>query len=288
MLCRPLILFFMLAYCGLALACPATEVRAQALEQLREDVRTSSPDEPEEREQPRNSSGGGSGYDDCDDDWGDLLAFAIVAPFWGPAAMMGDDYSERGYFLHFPHQHDRGYMVMGAAGIGELPGGQQPYVWAARGRTEYGTDFDRLNWIGGHLLFETSPRLGLESDFRHVNEDLAAGRDALWFGDGNALFRFAQSEWLVMRSGVGFNFLSDARRTDFGFNFTYGGDFFPIRPLVISGELDLGTLGHTSVYHFRGTIGANWRTTEAYIGYDYYDIGRTQIAGLVAGVRLWY
>jgi hypothetical protein len=35
-------------------------------------------------------------------------------------------------------------------------------------------------------------------------------------------------------------------------------------------------------------VGVNLGPVEAYLGYDYYDVGRTQIGGLVAGVRLWY
>jgi hypothetical protein len=274
----PLVQRLTLIVCrGLMLGLPAEMVRAQALLEMREDVRTNSPGLSDEDQPPRRArnDSDGDGYDDSDD-WGSLFVFALVAPFWGPAAMMGDDYPERGYFLHFPHQYDRGYMLIGAADIGELPEGQEPYVWAARSRTEFGTDFGRIDWIGGHVLIESSPRFGIESDFRYVREGVvvdphgsssfvltryastggsnlngstgirrafAPTSDALWFGDGNALFRFAQSEWLVMRTGLGFNFLSDTSRTDFGFNFTYGGDFFPIRPFVVSGELDLGTLG---------------------------------------------
>ena len=56
-----------------------------------------------------------------------------------------------------------------------------------------------------------------------------------------------------------------------------------MRPLVFSAELDLGTLGHASVVHVRTTAGAVWGVSEAFIGYDLYDIGSTQIQGLVAG-----
>ena len=140
-----------------------------------------------------------------------------------------------------------------------------------------------------YLLVEGTWRWGIESDVRHIHEEwLPAGQDELWLGDANVLFRFAQSESVQMRTGLGVNFLNDPIGTDFGFNFTYGGDWFPVQPLVVSGELDAGTLGSSHLYHLRGTIGANWNISEVYVGYDYYDVGRTQIAGLVAGVRLWY
>jgi hypothetical protein len=65
-------------------------------------------------------------------------------------------------------------------------------------------------------------------------------------------------------------------------------DWQPVRPLVFSAELDLGTLGHASVVHVRSTAGVSWGVTEAFVGYDLYDIGSTQVQGLVAGVQVWY
>jgi hypothetical protein len=257
----------------------------QVLEELREEVRTSDSDPP--RDEPPDSRRRDSEDcwdDECDDGLGELLLFAVVAPFWGPPVLIGDDYSQSGCFAHFPYQHGEGYMQIGA-GLADQPA----YAWAVRGRAEYGTDFRHLEWTGGQLLLDTSPRWGLESDFRHVREDVPPGRfDSLWLGDANIVFRFAQSEFLVMRTGLGVNILSDPFDTNAGFNFTYGGDFFPYRPWIVSGELDLGTLGHATVVHFRGTLGANLGMTEAFLGYDYYDIGPTQVAGLVAGLRLWY
>ena len=37
------------------------------------------------------------------------------------------------------------------------------------------TNFGHLEWTGIHLLVETSPRFGLESDFRHIREDVPYG-----------------------------------------------------------------------------------------------------------------
>ena len=283
--------------------CWSRSAHAQALDELRSDVRTSVPGEPsvEPPEKPREERQ--DGYDDCDDGYCDddswpiegvvglaaLTGMAITSPFWGPPVWVGDNYMQSGYFPRFPHQYDHGYMMIGPPEAVGLAGHRQPHAIAIRGRTEFGTDFADVQWIGGHLLIETSPRWGVESDFRHVREDITQGfDDALWLGDAKVTFRFAQSPWLVMRTGLGFNYLSDAVGSDFGFNFTYGGDFFPIRPLVVSGELDLGTLGHTNVWHVRGTLGANWGIAEAFLGSDYYDIGPSQISGFVAGVRLWY
>jgi hypothetical protein len=31
-----------------------------------------------------------------------------------------------------------------------------------------------------------------------------------------------------------------------------------------------------------------WRRAELFIGYDYYEVGLTELSGFVSGVRLWF
>ena len=212
----------------------------------------------------------------------------VAAPFYCPHVCLGDSFHDPGYFAHFPYQYDVGYMLIDPHEVLGLEGPCQPHAFATRARGEVGTGFDDLDWIGGRVQLDTTSRWGLESDFRYVREDLDAGRDSLWLGDANVLFRFAQSESIQFRTGLGMNFLSDTVGSDFGFNFTYAFDCQPVRPLTFSAELDLGTLGHASVVHVRTTAGVSWGVSEAYLGYDLYDIGSTQIQGLVAGVQIWY
>ncbi len=90
------------------------------------------------------------------------------------------------------------------------------------------------------------------------------------------------------RAGLGFNWLDDEQATDFGFNFTYGVDVFPVRPLVLSAELDWGTLGSADLFHFRTTAGMIVWHVEVYTGYEYRDIDRTQTSALIGGVRVWF
>lgn len=288
--------YFALALC---LGTVQSAYSDETLAGLRDDVRsapTSAPDPPEKRDR-----------DDCDDDasiwdndeeccddedsdWGlgGLLGLAITSPFWGPPIVIGDDYSQPGYFAHFPHQYDCGYMLIDPVEALGMDGPCQPHAWAARARGEFGTAFGGIDWIGGRVQLDTRWRLGLESDFRYVRENMAAGRDDLWLGDANVLFRFAQSEHWQFRTGLGCNFLSDRTGSDFGFNFTYAADWQPAKPLTFATELDLGTLGHASVVHVRTTAGIAIGVSEVFVGYDLYDVGSTQIQGLVAGVQLWY
>ena len=93
---------------------------------------------------------------------------------------------------------------------------------------------------------------------------------------------------MTMRAGLGLNWLTDSSDTDLGFNFTYGGDLFPAKPWVISGEIDWGTLGHAGLFHGRTTVGICLRQVELFAGYDYFDVGDAQLDGFVSGLRLWY
>jgi hypothetical protein len=280
--------------------CGGSAQGGEILGGLRDDVRTAPPAE-DDPTRKRERDHGSSIWDDddrceeCDDecDEGDrglwsLVALGITSPFWAPAAALGDNYSQPGYFAHYPHQYDCGYMLIDPLEAIGMEGPCEPYSLAARARGEFGTSFDDLDWIGGRVQLDTRWRLGLESDFRYVLEDAGAGRDDLWLGDVNVLFRFAQSEYWQFRTGLGSNFLSDRLGSDFGFNFTYQADWQPVRPLAFAAELDLGWLGHASVVHVRTTAGITWGVSEAFVGYDLYDIGATQIQGLVAGVQIWY
>jgi hypothetical protein len=275
----------------------------ESLAGLRDDVRTPPVDSPEPRakkpDRPGSSCDDGYGYgNDCDDDsmtpeafagLASLGAIVLTSPFWFPQLAIGDTLQTPAYFSHYPYQYGDGYMLVDPAEALGLAGSRVPYWWSVRARGEFGSGLDDLDWIGGRLLIETKSRWGVEGDFRYVLEDLGSGiHDDAWLGDANILYRFAQSEWMQFRAGLGANYLSDREETDFGFNFTYAVDAQPFRPFVFTAELDLGTLGHASVVHVRTTAGVVFGVSEAYIGYDLYDIGSTQIQGLVAGVQIWY
>lgn len=83
--------------------------------------------------------------------------------------------------------------------------------------------------------------------------------------------------------------LGDPRREDaIGVNGSTTLDVFPVRPLVISGRVDLGRLGAATTFTARATLGFPVRRFEGYGGYEYRSIGRVRFAGPVFGVRLWF
>ncbi len=280
----------------LALAWSSAAVRAEdSLFQLREEVRTDDPpSSSDKKEDDRHATSYDPYCDPCDSDthcdgWGDLFGpaigvagIAVTSPFWGPPALIGDSYLVDGYFPRYPYKQRGGYMWIGDP----LP---DVYIVGVRARSDFGTNFGRFDWVGANLLVESTMRLGFETDFRELHENgPGASTDSLTLGDANLFYRFAQSNQFQGRAGAGFNYLVDQSDSNFGFNFTYAVDWYPVKPVIVSAEMDLGWLGHESLFHFRVTEGVNWKYGEAFVGYDYYDVGNFQIGGLVAGVRLWF
>ncbi len=245
-------------------------------------------------------SGTGDSYDD--DSFGLFMWLLMLSsPAWAPHAALGDSYDIDGYFAPYPYQGGvRGYM-----GLSDNPWDAVPALsdansglekslndfrrWSARFRGEYLHQSADLRRIGGHLLVETTSRWGIDTEMSYLKETLADGTDdTLWLGDCNLTLRFAQSETMQWRAGLGFNWLDDPHQTDFGFNFTYGVDWFPVRPWVVSAELDWGSLGSAELFRFRSTAGVLILGLETYIGYEHLDIDRTQTNSLIGGLRLWF
>jgi hypothetical protein len=282
-----------------------TTAQVGSLQQIRDDVRrpdpprseTPRPLPPPEREHDHHHHSHGDSYDDCDyddDDCDDFettltllalgaIGLGVTSPWWGPHVLVNDSFKRPGYFQPYPYADGLGRMEI------------SPYEpanyrwWSARVSGQWGGDLDNQQFVGGHVLVETKNRWGFDTEWNHHYENIAGGmNDELSTGDFNVLFRFAQSERIQMYTGLGVNWLDDDIGTDFGFNFTYGGDFFIHDPWVISASIDWGTLGSAHLFHGRATIGIVMHRFEVYTGYDYYDVGETNLGSWIAGVRIWF
>jgi len=64
------------------------------------------------------------------------------------------------------------------------------------------------------------------------------GEDHLALGDLNFVVRIAQTLRIQMRTGLGFNWLTDSSGADFGFNFTCGADVILVKPLALLSVID--------------------------------------------------
>lgn len=216
----------------------------------------------------------------------DSAFYAVTSPFWLPCAAIGDEYGGPLFFRRFPYDNIDGHLIDSSSTV-------PARFWSGRFNVEYLEPFTDTNAISGRLLLSTTSRFGLDAAASHFDERRpSASPDSLWVGDFNLVFRFAQAEKAEFRTGVGFNWLNhpDPARpqTDFGFNFTYGADFFPRKPWVFSAELDAGNLGRAGLFRFRTTGGILLHGVEAYTGYEYLDIGRGHFNLLLAGVRAWF
>jgi len=215
--------------------------------------------------------------------WGGAFTDVLTMPWGLPHRLAGDNLGCEGFFPDAPYDHDDGYIAIDPFGH------YQYHRWAGHFRAEYADDFADLSRIGARLVLESSSRWGIDTEWNYWRENLGNGdHDWLTTGDGNIVWRFAQNEHIAMRSGLGISWLDDRQETNYGFNFTYGLDFFPCKPWILSADIDWGTLGGRSLFHGRATAGVIVGHAEVYVGYDYYDVGDVALNGLVAGVGFWF
>ena len=214
---------------------------------------------------------------------GVVIGTGLTAPFWGPVAILDDDYDVPGYFPTYPYKGQlEGHMMFHPW----LP--EEPFPWSSRASVEYADSFNDVANVNTKLLFESTKRWGIDSEIGYRTEKLQSGfKDDLFVGDLNVVYRFAQSEHWQFRSGVGVNWLTDDIDSNFGFNFTYAVDYFPRSPWVFSSELDWGKLGNSSLIHLRSTAGVLFHGGEVYIGVDLYDVGASDTTTMISGVRVW-
>jgi len=150
---------------------------------------------------------------------------------------------------------------------------------------DYAGDEADVSRSGFGLLLNATGGLGIDTGVRMFNERDADFRDHLWMGDFNLVYELFPTKYSRTRAGVGVNWLADRYGSEGGFNLTLGTDLFA-GPITFTGEVDLGTLGDADLFHGRLTAaiqpGAH---LEWFAGYDYLDVGGTEIRGVVGGVR---
>ena len=197
--------------------------------------------------------------------------------------MLVDDNDEVLLHADYPYKRDwDGYFV------DQDPEPGWAKRWSGRFLAESGTDFDGLQKQGGRLRLETSSRFGLDTEWNYRREELTSGHNRLWNGDANLIYRFAQSRRGAFYTGLGVNWLNDRGSGKAGFNFTYGADFYPARPWVLSGSIDWGTLGHATLFHGRATVGVMYKRVEVFTGYDYFKLDNVALPSAVAGLQIHF
>lgn len=185
-------------------------------------------------------------------------------------------------FARYPHADNiDGFTRYGSPGTGQQ--------WLGQVQMELGSDLQGLDRRSAGVLLEHVGGLGVEFDWNSYTEELPhGGHDELHIGELNLLCAISESDHARLRLGLGTVWLGDRYDTDFGWNLTLRGDWAPADPWLLSGELDLGTLGDAEHLHAAGSIGVMIDRCELYGGYDYRQIGEAKIAGPMVGLRLWF
>ena len=156
-----------------------------------------------------------------------------------------------------------------------------------RVRGEYIDDGGDLRRLRGNLQLTLASRLAFDGSFSHWTRP-PVGIDDLWTADANLVYVFGLGTPVRLRMGGGANFLESSAESQLGFNSTWAIDISIRRPWIVSGELDVGTLGDESLFHGRASLNALLGFLEFYAGYDWFEAGSLQMEGQVAGAGLWF
>jgi hypothetical protein len=274
----------------LLVLCPVSAFAQDGkLQQAREEVE----EKPKKKtkEKPSKSTSCSSRDDDDEEDLlAEILApvvgAALLSPFWAPHLLCQDDFEYTSSFAHYPYAKEHpGYLWVEQGD--DMP--KHRRLFGGRLTLEDGNDFDGLNRLRGSLFIDSVFRVGLQTNWDYFHERLSCGcTDDAVVSDTNLTFRFAQAERVQMYAGVGLRTWSDRADTRVGWNLLYGGDFFPAKPLILSGVLDVGQLGEATVFRARGTVGVIYHGWELFTGYDFLRIGTANLQGPMIGLRLWF
>lgn len=213
--------------------------------------------------------------------WGLLGAgYVAASPFWAPYGALDDDYARSSWFPKHPYRGAEGALIYDRDVRGS-------HDWLTVLQGQYGTDFDDLIHWNGRAVIEHKSRFGIDTEFYYRQEELnGGGHDELWNGDFNLTYRFAQSENWAFRAGAGVNWLTDRGETENGVNFTYGAEWFPLKPLVFTATMDLGRISSDGLVHIRTTGGITTNGFGFYTGYDYFRVSNNGISSWINGIEL--
>lgn len=246
------------------------------------------------------SSWGGSvhpgwyGFDPLYDNWLTWMLF----PWWGPRRWMDDNGERAVAFSTAPYADGYdGYMRIegrsnpqALAGVADKDETGAPLLGrgsALRMWAEGGVQDSHLFRGGAGFLWSGFHRLELQGDVRVYGEREAGRTDTLLLGTVAVNYLFALAPGVQVRSGAGLRWLPDGDQTHVGALFSYGADFYPASPLVISVAGDVGAMNDAVNGTLRGTLGAVFDQLEVYGGYEALWVEDIDLGMWVFGARLW-
>jgi hypothetical protein len=158
--------------------------------------------------------------------------------------------------------------------------------------TDAGDDLRR--WAGAVQLAIGMVRL--ETEWQRYLEYLPDGRtDSLTLGTVGGLIGLpVVRNHLTVLVGAGLSTYHDPYGDESGWYAKAGFEAFPLRPLILSGELWAGYIRadefdtETALGGGRATLGAVWNRFEVYGGWQATWIGSVTLDGPTGGVRVWF
>lgn len=272
----------------------------------------SSATRPAPQPRPRGASGhvdeGPYAYDDTEHAAGDPevareVLRAIGFPWTLPYAFLEPHGAELTLYAPHPYADGGSGYLLGrrpppaasapsgpATGLvaGERPLNEVGRSFALQGSAETSYLWGELARFGAVLRLLTPVRLELDTSWSLTGERESSG-NTLWVGWGtnHITWRFAQSEAIQFRTGIGTRHWIDTISHELGVDLFYGFEAMPERPLIFSCEAHLGSLGSAVVWQLRAGLGFMLDALELYVGYDHTQIADVQLGGPMLGLRVW-
>ncbi|MFH1378604.1 MAG: hypothetical protein ABIH86_07620 [Planctomycetota bacterium] len=214
----------------------------------------------------------------------ELFMYVFTSPFWLPYQLLE---SEEGLpdsmqFHIAPYIADgRTYMTPDVIDRPFAPGCASFEIAQINSNTQR---------ISGRARIEGFWRFGLDVGIHRFEEELSGGGyDAIQFEDLFVTIRFAQSERIQLRTGLGWRVFDDDLGPDRqGWAFLYAIDIQPFDPFVASFAFDVGGVGNAVVSRTRIEAGAVISIVEPYVGVEWFRVDNTELDSVFAGVRIYF
>lgn len=161
---------------------------------------------------------------------------------------------------------------------------------ALEGGFVYPADPISVGRVGASFRFQTTFGLEIAARYSIFVEPRPAGTDSLVLGRIGLDWRIITEEVMQFRVGAAVRHFQDRFGGLFGADLEAGLDFFPVDPLILSFEANIGFVDSAMVVQARGAIGLLVDVFEIYLGYNYEGIFGSQnvdLGGPMLGLRFW-
>lgn len=238
-----------------------------------------------------------------DDDGGGALAlYVLLSPWVGPYAALESGERGKPFFEAYPYAHGSNGLLRYPEPVHEdgvdgdtanetniepaPPPSGKSVAGQVRAEGGYILGGTYRGALGGRLM--VPGRLELDANFHGLVEPLSDGAvDRATFGNAHVAVRFAQSEQVQFRTGLGYQQFADQYGVEPGIDFLYGFEAQLGAHLILGISGNLGSAGHAFVGQIRGSLGVMIDRFEIYAGYDHISIGVVPLGGPTAGIRAW-